>query len=210
MSLEAKSSVCLLYSLDDTKTQSTVMVKLLSKELLLTEYIIEGLAEILWSVSGSIIETFIESLIEGSLFSQYHSGIFTKIFKLEPHSHHRGILAFSVHRSFIFSKSSFPGIKESNSMKYHFLASSAGVIGLTSHKQAASYSYIATSPSAFCGILFIYHIVDTISSPGVVSDGKFHVILEILKLDVSTFVISLFVTYHHFTNHHRNSFKGCA
>jgi hypothetical protein len=93
-------------------------------------------------------------------------------------------------------------------MKYHFLTSSIGVIGLTSHKQAASYSYIVTSPSAFCGTVLMYHIVDTINSPGVVSDGRFHVILEMLVLEVSTFVISLFVIYHHLTNHHRNSFKG--
>jgi hypothetical protein len=206
--LVAKSSVCLLYSLENTSTQSTVILKLLSNESLFTEYIIEGFAEILWFVSGSIIEILIESLNEGSLFSQYHSGIFVKIFILLDHSHHTGILAFSVHRSLIFSKSSFPGMNESNSMKYHFLTSSIGVIGLTTHRQAASYSYKVTSPSAFLGKLFTYPIVETINSPGVVSDGTFHVILEIFKLVVSTFVISLFVIYHHLTNHHRNSFKG--
>jgi hypothetical protein len=169
---------------------------------------IEGFAEILWLVSGSIIETLIASLSVGSLFSQYHSGIVGKIFMLIAHSHHIGILAFSDHRSLIFSKSSFPGINESNSMKYHFLVSSIGVIGLMSHKQAASYSYILTSPSVFCGMLFMYPIVETINSVGVVSDGIFHVILEILILAVSTFVISLFVMYHHLTNHHKNSFKG--
>jgi hypothetical protein len=43
----AKSSICLLYSLENTKAQSTVIVKLLSKESLLTEYIIDGFADIL-------------------------------------------------------------------------------------------------------------------------------------------------------------------
>jgi hypothetical protein len=90
-----------------------------------------------------------ESLIAGSLFSQYHSGIAGNIFIPIDHSHHTGILAFSVHRSLIFSKSSLLGMNESNSMKYHFFASSIGVIGLTSHKQAASYSYIVTCQSAF-------------------------------------------------------------
>jgi hypothetical protein len=47
MSVVAKSSVCLLYSFENTKIQSTVMLKLLNKESLLTEYIIEGLVEIL-------------------------------------------------------------------------------------------------------------------------------------------------------------------
>jgi hypothetical protein len=155
-----------------------------------------------------MIEIEIESLNEGSLFSQYHSGIVGKIFMLIAHSHHVGILAFSVHRSLIFSKSSFPGINESNSIKYHFFTSSIGVIGLASHRHAASYSYIVTSQSAFCGILLIYHIVETINSPGVLCDGRFHVILEMLIVEVSTFVISLFVMYHHFTNHHKNSFRG--
>jgi hypothetical protein len=96
-----------------------------------------------------MIDTLIESLNEGTLFSQYHSGAEGKIFKLIAHSHHKGIFAFSVHRSLIFSKSSFPGINEFNCIKYHFLTSSIGVIGLTTHKQAASYSYKVTSPSAF-------------------------------------------------------------
>jgi hypothetical protein len=146
--------------------------------------------------------------MEGSLFSQYHSGIFVSMFIFIAHSHHKGIFAFSVHHSFIFSKSSLFGINEDSVMKYHFFASSAGVIGLTIHKQAASYSYMATSPSTFHGKLFMYHIVETINSHGVVSDGKFHVIFEMLSVEVSTLVISLFVMYHHFTNHHRNSFKG--
>ena len=64
------------------------------------------------------------SLIDGSLFSQYHSGTVVNIFNVELHSHHTGILAFSVHRSLIFSKSSLLGMNESNSMKYHFFASS--------------------------------------------------------------------------------------
>jgi hypothetical protein len=42
-----KSSLCLLYSFEKTNVQSTVMLKLLSKESLLTEYIMEGLVEIL-------------------------------------------------------------------------------------------------------------------------------------------------------------------
>jgi hypothetical protein len=75
---------------------------------------IEGFAEILWSVSGSIIDTQTESLTGGSLFSQYHSGATGRIFILIAHSHHAGIFAFSVHRSLIFSKSSFQGINEDN------------------------------------------------------------------------------------------------
>jgi hypothetical protein len=47
ISVVAKSSVCLLYSFENTKAQSTVILKLLSSESLLTEYIIEGFAEIL-------------------------------------------------------------------------------------------------------------------------------------------------------------------
>jgi hypothetical protein len=77
---------------------------------------IEGLAEILWSVSGSIIETEMESLIVGSLFSQYHSGISVKMLRLILHSHHSGIFALFVHRSLIFSRSSLLGINEDNSM----------------------------------------------------------------------------------------------
>jgi hypothetical protein len=56
------------------------------------------------------------SLNDGSLFSQYHSGAAGKIFKLVAHSHPNGIFALSVHRSLIFSKSSFQGINESNSI----------------------------------------------------------------------------------------------
>jgi hypothetical protein len=62
------------------------------------------------------MEILIASLIEGSLFSQYHSGIVGKIFIPIDHSHHVGILAFSVHRSLIFSKSSFPGMNESSTI----------------------------------------------------------------------------------------------
>ena len=98
----------------NTRVQSTVICKLLNNESLLTEYIIEGFADILWFVSGSIIETTTESLMEGSLFSQYHSGIEDKILKLLLHSHQTGILALAFHRSFIFSKSSFPGINDDN------------------------------------------------------------------------------------------------
>jgi hypothetical protein len=146
--------------------------------------------------------------MDGSLFSQYHSGAFVNIFISIAPSHHIGIFAFSVHRSLIFSRSSLPGINELSCIKYQCLTSFIGVIGLTSHKQAASNSYIVTSPSTFHGRLFMYHIVETINSHGVVSDGIFHVILEILRVEVSTFVISLFVIYHHFTSHHKNSFKG--
>jgi hypothetical protein len=60
------------------------------------------------------------------------------------------------------------------------------------------------------GKLFTYHIVDVINSPGVVSEGIFHVILDILILAVSTFVISLLVIYPLVTSHHKNSFKGWA
>jgi hypothetical protein len=139
-----------------------------------------------------MIETLIESLNAGTLFSQYHSGIFVKIFKLELHSHQTGILAFSVHRSLIFSKSSLFGINDDKLLiKYHFFTSSIGVIGLTNHRQFASYSYNATSQSDSCGKLFTYHIVETSNSSGVVSDGNLPVILEMVTFAVSTFVISL-------------------
>jgi hypothetical protein len=52
--------------------------------------------------------------MEGSLFSQYHSGIVVRIFKLELHSHQA--LDLSVHRVFIAAKSSLPGINEDNSI----------------------------------------------------------------------------------------------
>jgi hypothetical protein len=75
---------------------------------------IEGFAEILWLVSGSMIETRIESLIEGSLFSQYHSGTAGKILRVEPHSHQIGIFALAVHRFLILSKSSLLGMNDDN------------------------------------------------------------------------------------------------
>jgi hypothetical protein len=53
-------------------------------------------------------------------------------------------------------------------------------------------------------------MVEVINSHGVVSDGILPVILEILTLAVSTLVISLLDKYHHFTSHHKNSFRGCA
>jgi hypothetical protein len=86
-----------------------------------------------------MIVTLIDSLTEGSLFSQYHSGASTKILIFQPHSQLDNF-AFSVHRSLIFSKSSLLGMNDDNFIKYHFLISSKGVIGLTSHKQDASYS----------------------------------------------------------------------
>ena len=64
--------------------------------------------------------------------------------------------------------------------------------------------------AASLGRLLTYHIVDVISSPGVVSEGILHVIFEMLTVAVSTFVISLLEIYHPFTSHHKNSFKGCA
>jgi hypothetical protein len=86
-----------------------------------------------------MIVTLMDSLTEGSLFSQYHSGASTRIFIPQPHSQ-LDSFAFSVHRSFIFSKSSLFGMNDDNFMKYQFLLSSKGVIGLTSHKHDASYS----------------------------------------------------------------------
>jgi hypothetical protein len=65
-----------------------------------------------------------------------------------------------------------------------------------------------TSHSASLGIFFIYHIVETVNSPGVVCAGNFHVIFEIDVVAVSILDISLFAMYHHLTNHHKNSFKG--
>jgi hypothetical protein len=60
-----------------------------------------------------MIETLIASLTDGSLFSQYHSGIVVNIFTDGPHSH-IGAFALAFHRSLIFSKSLFPGINEDN------------------------------------------------------------------------------------------------
>jgi hypothetical protein len=160
--------------------------------------------------SGSIIVTEIESLNDGSLFSQYHSGAVIKIFKPHPQSSQFAVLALLVRRSFMLSRSLFPGMNDDRFIKYHTFLSSGGVIGLTSHRHEASYSYLTTSPSDSFGKLFTYHIVDTINSPGVVCDGNFHVNLQILIFDVSTFGISLFTMYHHWSNPHRKSFSGCA
>ncbi|MBR7036972.1 hypothetical protein IKI14_03780 [bacterium] len=157
-----------------------------------------------------MIVTEIESLNDGSLFSQYHSGALIKMFKPHHHSSQFAVLALLVRRSFMLSRSLFPGINDDRFMKYHTFVSSGGVIGLTSHRHEASYSYLTTSPSDSFGKLFTYHIVDTINSPGVVCDGNFHVILQMLIFEVSTFGISLFTMYHQFNSPHKNSFRGCA
>jgi hypothetical protein len=61
-----------------------------------------------------MIETLIASLIVGSLFSQYHSGIVDKMLKLAAHSHPTGIFALVAHHSLIHSKSSLLGINDDN------------------------------------------------------------------------------------------------
>jgi hypothetical protein len=107
-------------------------------------------------------------------------------------------------------KSSFQGMNDDSCMKYHCLSSLTGVRGLATHKHRASYSYGVNFGSASFGKLFTYHIVDTIISHGAFSAGNFQVILEILRVDVSTFVMSLLVRYHQFSSHHRKAFNGCA
>jgi hypothetical protein len=87
-----------------------------------------------------MIATLIASLMVGSLFSQYHSGTVGRIFRLILHSHPTGIFALVAHRFLILSKSSLLGMNDDNFKKYHFLTSSIGVIGLTTHKHEASYS----------------------------------------------------------------------
>jgi hypothetical protein len=78
---------------------------------------IDGFEEILWLVPGSIIETLMASLIVGSLFSQYHSGIEERILKLVLHSHPRGIFALAAHRFLMLSRSSLLGMNDDNFMK---------------------------------------------------------------------------------------------